>query len=296
MQSKQEGLQLHSILAGAEAAAAIGNHTAVVEALVPVVVCCGAKEQEMQQLHHPQWLHGVQLLLAAATEALDWALALRCHLRLLTSVLPAVPPLLAGETRHRSDLSGSEADAAAAGWASLPAALSAASDQLAVQPAAVAALDSAAAFLQRHGAHLILEGSPPPSATSATNDALQQQQQQQRVALHPAEQGVYTVVQRQLQLAVAACAAALKLAGPVAAESRLCLKVGRGSNLLLLPNHACLHTLLCALQYLCIHPPLCPPSCRSTYCVTPCVTHPPCCSASAGWPAAPQTPTTAAAA
>jgi hypothetical protein len=134
----------------------------------------------------------MQLLLVAAGAggggSGDAGLALRCHLRLLSALLPPLPAAAIGGASERAD------DGAAS--PAPPAALAAAAEQLAGSPAAVAALEAAVAFLQQL----------PADAALCSQD--------------PAGD------HRRLALVVAGSAAAVAAAEGPAAESRLSLKVG----------------------------------------------------------------------
>lgn len=225
MQAKQEALQLHTVLDAASQSAAAGDHAAAMQALAPVLLCCTGKEQQILQLDQQQWLSGMQILLAAAAATGSRALALKCHLRLLNALLPAVPPQVLGLVQ------GKEEEVEAAVATDAVAALHAAAEQLVAQPGASAALDAAASFLQRHTAELSLAASL--SANGGSNSStipdqqLPSQQQQQQLALHPMERAMYEDVQHQAAFALASLSSSLAAVRPAAAESCLSLKVGK---------------------------------------------------------------------
>ena len=233
MHSKQEALQLHSVLEGAEAAASRGEHAAVAAALAPVLLCCTAKEQQMLAMGAQQWQRGLQMLLAAAAAQGSWALALRCPPRVLNALLPAVPPQLGALIRDQQEQAGGPT-----AGGPLPLMLAAA-NQVAAQPAAISALDAAAGFLHKHGVAVVLAHAGAPAGTAQQEDQQAQQgsqqrqqgqqrrQQQQRLVLHPMEAAMYEAVQHQLVALLAGCSAALAVAGP-AAQSHLNMKARGG--------------------------------------------------------------------
>lgn len=210
VKAKQEALQLHTVLGAAGQSAAAGDQAAVVDALAPVLLCNTDKEQQMLQLDEQQWLRGMHMLLSAASASGSLGLVLRCHLRLLNALLPAVPPQLLPLLQGREDAADSQAAAA----------LHAAAEQLMARREAAGALDAAASFLQQHCAALSL----PAAAECSSGSAEQQPRQKHQVALHPMELAMFEEVQQQAALAVASCAASLAAAGPAAAESALNLK------------------------------------------------------------------------
>ena len=219
---KQEALELHTVLEGAGKSAAAGDHAAVVAVLAPVLLCCSDKEQLMLQLDQQQWMRGMQMLLGAASASGSWALALRCHLRLLNALLPHVPQPLLAVIQGKEEEEGGQGPAATA--VATASSLHAAAEHLAVQPAAAAALDAAASLLQQHDfavrAAVSRSGSGRPSSGGRG-----QPEARAVLTLHPMECAMYKAVQHQLALTVAGCSAALAAAGPAAAESRLNLKV-----------------------------------------------------------------------
>jgi len=277
--AKQEALQLHNLLERASMAAAAGDHAAVLAELAPVLLCCTDKEQQMLQLDQQQWLRGMQMLLSAASAASSWLLALRCHLRLLHVLLPAVPPQLAGFLR------GGEEEIAADGAA---AALHAAAEQVMAQPLLAGSLDVAARFLQQHRAALA-ECVPDSSHGGCGSDDIGGSCEQQHVhallQLHSMERAVYEALQQQLSLAVAACTSSLAAAGGPAADSCLNLQVCCELDL---PHCFILSRIMyCSPSGWCIHfPPLLkrPSCCRPMPCALPCVMQPPCCYTSPAWP------------
>ena len=237
--SKQEALQLHSVLEGAQRAADGGEHGAVVAALAPVLLCCSDKEQQMLQLDQQQWLRGMGMLLAAAGATQAWGLALRCHLRLLNALLPQVPPqalaLIQGGEQQPS------------GGALLPALLPAA-EQLAQQPAAAGALKAAAAFLHRHGPQLALSSRGRAASGGAGGSGGSGAAPSCVVELHSMEAAMYEAVQRQLAVAVTACSVALAAAGGAAAQSQLNMKASGGGCLGSAFGRSCFGGNACWLQ------------------------------------------------
>lgn len=226
LRSKQEALQLHSVLEDAQRRAAAGDHGAAVATLAPVLLCCSDKEQQMLQLDQQQWLRGMQRLLESAGKTGAWGLALRCHLRLLNAMLPQVPLQALALVRGGEEPAGS--------GALLPALLPTV-EQLVQQQPTAAALEAAASFLQQHGSQLLLgsrsgtagasgdaSGSGSGSAPAGT------------VVLHPMEAAMYEAVQHQLVAALASFSAEMAAAGAAAAQSHLNLKV-RGVT-----GHACM--------------------------------------------------------
>lgn len=167
------------------------------------------------QLDTRQWLRGTQMLLAAASSAGDWALALRIHLRLLNALLPHVPSQLEALLQG-----GGDSEAADGSGATLALLLGAA-EQLAQQHVASAALDAASAFLHRHSSRMVLSTAPAPLSSNGANGGDSQQAQ---LSLHPMEAAMFGAVQRQLALVASACSASLAAAGPAAAQSQLNLK------------------------------------------------------------------------
>ena len=228
LRSKQEALQLHSVLEGAQRSAAAGDHSAAVATLAPVLLCCSDKEQQMLQLDQQQWLRGMRRLLESAGATGAWGLALRCQLRLLNALLPQVP------AQALALLRGSEEQAAAG--ALLPALLPAV-EQLAQHQPALAALEAAASFLHQHGPQLVLSSrrggcgaigsSGGGSGSSSGCGCGSESDSACSVALHPMEVAMFEAVQHQLVTALASCSAALAAAGAAAAQSHLNLKVGR---------------------------------------------------------------------
>lgn len=214
--SKQEALQLHSVLEGAQRSAAADDHNSAVATLAPVLLCCSDKEQQMLQLDQQQWLRGMKRLLESAGAIGAWGLALRCHLRLLNALLPQVPPQALAVVRGSTE--------AASSGALLPALLPAAEQLAQLQPA-VAALDAAASFLHQQGPQLLL-GSRSGNAGTSSNSA----EPASAVVLQPMEVAMFEAVQHQLVAALASCSAALAAAGAAAAQSHLNLKVGRGKG------------------------------------------------------------------
>lgn len=210
VKAKQEALQLHAVLDTAGQSAAAGDQAAVIAALAPVLLCCTDKEQQMMQLNEQQWLRGMHMLLSAATASSRPDLALRCHLRLLNALLPAVPPRLLPLAQGREDAADSEAAAV----------LHAAAEELMARREAAGVLDAAAAFLQQHRTAILL----PHAARSSGGGAEQQERLEHPVVLHAMERAMFAEVQQQAVIAVASCAASLAAAGPAATESALNLK------------------------------------------------------------------------
>jgi hypothetical protein len=195
----------------------------VVAVLAPVLLCCSDKERLMLQLDQQQWMRGMQMLLGAASASGSWALALRCHLRLLNALLPHVSqPMLAVIQGKEEE----EGQAAAASAVAVASSLHAAAEHLSAQPAAAAALDAAASLLRQHDFAVKAAVSRSGSRSHPSSGGRGGQPEvRAALTLHPMECAMYKAVQHQLALTVAGCSAALAAAGPAAAESRLNLKV-----------------------------------------------------------------------